>query len=84
MSKDMFIEAHNQLIEKYLESHPEATEAQAYDITADGAWDKMVDNYADLAASLRKREKEQFDLLDRERRVIQQAERIALRKAADQ
>ena len=42
------------------------------------------DMYADLAASLRKREKEQFDLLDRERRVIQQAERIALRKAADQ
>jgi hypothetical protein len=49
MSKEHFIAAHEQLIEEYLERHPEATEAQAYDRTADAAYDRMRDNLADIA-----------------------------------
>jgi hypothetical protein len=49
VSKEHFIAAHEQLIEEYLERHPEATEAQAYDRTADAAYDRMRDNLADLA-----------------------------------
>lgn len=58
MSKEHFIAAHEQLIEQYLERHPNATEAEAYDKTADRAYDRMVDNLADLGDSLRKRAKE--------------------------
>ena len=43
MSKEAFIEAHDALVEEYLEAHPNATWAQAYDRTADGAWDRSRD-----------------------------------------
>lgn len=52
--KELFIAAHEELIERYLERHPEATEAQAYEATADRAYDQMVDNLADRADRLRK------------------------------
>lgn len=58
MSKEHFIAAHEELIEKYLEAHPEATEAEAYDKTADGAYDRMTDNLADMADRLRQRAKD--------------------------
>jgi len=57
MSKELFIVAHEELIEKYLEQHPEATEAEAYDKTADGAYDRMTDKLADMADRLRDRAK---------------------------
>lgn len=58
MSKEHFIAAHEQLVEEYLEAHPEATEAQAYDRTADAAYDRMRDNLADLADHYRDLAKE--------------------------
>jgi hypothetical protein len=48
MSKELFMAAHEELIEKYLEKHPEATEAEAYDKTADGAYGLMADRIADM------------------------------------
>lgn len=59
MSKEHFIAAHEQLIEAYLERHPDATDAEAYDKTADRAYDRMVDNLADMADHLKDRAKEE-------------------------
>lgn len=59
MSKELFIAAHEELIAEYLDKNPDATDAQAYEETADGAWDKLRDNLADRADYLRKRAKEQ-------------------------
>ncbi len=58
MSKELFIAAHEQLIEEYLEAHPNATDAEAYEATADGAWDRMRDNIADQIDYLRMKRKE--------------------------
>lgn len=57
--KEHFIEAHEQLIAEYLEEHPDATEAEAYDATADAAYDRMTDNLADLADALRDAHRDQ-------------------------
>ncbi len=57
MSKEHFIQAHEELIEQYLERHPNATEAEAYDKTADGAYDRMTDRLADMADRARDRAK---------------------------
>ncbi len=46
--KDLYIEAHEELIAEYLETHPNATEQQAYDRTADRAYERMRDKYADM------------------------------------
>ena len=58
MSKELYIEAHEKEISEYLEQHPEATEAEAYDKTADRAYDRMVDDMADLSDRLRKEKQE--------------------------
>ncbi len=58
MSKEMFMAAHEELIQRYLEAHPEATEAEAYDKTADRAYDRMTDKMADMADTLRQRAKD--------------------------
>lgn len=58
MSKELFMAAHEQLIEEYLEAHPDATEDEAYEATADGAWDRMRDNIADQIDYLRMKRKE--------------------------
>lgn len=55
--KELFIEAHEELVGKYLEKHPEATEAEAYDKTADAAYDRMRDKYADMIDAARMRAK---------------------------
>lgn len=47
MSKEWFIEAHEQLVDEYLEAHPDATWEQAYERTADAAYVRMTDNLAD-------------------------------------
>lgn len=52
--KELFIAAHEELIERYLERHPNATEAEAYEKTADLAYDHMTDRLADHADRLRK------------------------------
>ncbi len=58
MSKELFIAAHEQLIEEYLLLHPGTTEAEAYDKTADRAYGRMRDNLTDMADNLRQREKD--------------------------
>jgi hypothetical protein len=58
MSKELYIAAHEELIEQYLEVHPEATEAEAYDRTADGAYDRYRDKYADMADAAKQRAKD--------------------------
>lgn len=47
--KELFIAAHEELIEQYLLDHPDATEAQAYEATADGAYERMRNKYASMA-----------------------------------
>ncbi len=58
MSKELFIQAHEELIERYLEAHPCATEAEAYERTADRAYGRMTDKLADMADTLRQRAKD--------------------------
>lgn len=53
MSKELFIDAHEQLVAEYLERHPHANDA-----TADNAWNRMRDNIADRADYLRMKQKE--------------------------
>ena len=48
MSKDLYMAAHDELIEQYLEDHPDADWAEAYERTADKAMDRMTDKYADM------------------------------------
>lgn len=57
MSKEIFIAAHEELIAEYLEAHPEATEAEAYDKTADAADERYRDKYADMVDEARMRAK---------------------------
>ena len=59
MSKELFMEAHWDLIEIYLEQHPDASEEEAYDKTADAAYERMRDKYADMADGLRQRAKDE-------------------------
>ena len=59
MTRKLFIDAHEELISIYLEQHPNATEAEAYDKTADAAYERMRDKYADLADTARQRAKDE-------------------------
>lgn len=59
MSKELFMASHEILIEKYLEAHPDATEAEAYEKTADRVYDHMTDRLADMADTLRQRAKDE-------------------------
>lgn len=58
MSKEWFIEAHEREVAEYLDRHPNAAWAQAYDRTADRAYDRMRDEIADAADLARMRAKE--------------------------
>jgi len=46
VSKEWFMAAHEDLIAEYLDEHPDASEGEAYDATADAAYDRMCDNMA--------------------------------------
>ena len=58
MSKEHFIAAHEQLVNEYLDRHPNAKWGEAYDRTADAAYDRMRDNLADMADAAKLRAKE--------------------------
>ena len=69
MSKEMFIDAHEELIEermnRWCDEKPDATHAEylaeqdrAYDETADAANDRMIDKMADIGDRLRKERQE--------------------------
>ncbi len=53
MCKELWIAAHEQLIEEYLEEHPEATDAEAEEATVDGASDRCADNIAGMIDAAR-------------------------------
>lgn len=46
MSKELFMEAHEQLVAEYMEEHPDADESAVYEMMADRAHDRMCDNLA--------------------------------------
>lgn len=48
MSKELFQAAHDELIEEYLNEHPEADWGEAYERTQD----KIQDRYTDKAAAM--------------------------------
>lgn len=49
MSKELFIAAHEQLVEELMDANPNLTWAQAYEMTADKAHERMISNLADMA-----------------------------------
>ena len=57
--KELFILAHEELIEIYLEKHPDATYDEAYDKCADAANDRMRDKWADMIDHARQRRKDE-------------------------
>ena len=57
MSKDLFMTAHEELIEQYLNDHPEASDAEAYEATADGAYDRYRDKLGGMIDAARDRAK---------------------------
>jgi hypothetical protein len=59
MSKEWYIEAHEREVADYMDRHPNATWAQAYDRTADRAFDRMRDEMADAADVVRQRAKDE-------------------------
>jgi hypothetical protein len=57
MDKEMFIAAHEELIAEYMDRHPNASEAEAYDLMADKALDRCRDKWADMIDAARDRAK---------------------------
>jgi hypothetical protein len=57
--KDLFMAAHEELIELYLEAHPEADWSEAYEATADGAYERMRDKFADMVDAAHDRAKDE-------------------------
>ena len=51
--------AHDELIEKYMLDHPDCDWDEAYEKTADRAYDRMRDNFADMADAAKKRAKDE-------------------------
>lgn len=56
--KEIFIQEHERLMAEYLETHPNVSEADAYERVADAAYDAMRDRFADVADDLRRRAKD--------------------------
>jgi hypothetical protein len=56
--KELFIQAHEQLIAEFMEQHPGADESVAYEATADGAYERMRENMANRIDEARMRAKE--------------------------
>jgi hypothetical protein len=59
MSKELWIAAHEQLIEEYLNDHPDAEWSEAYERTADFADDRMRDNFAAMIDHAKDRAKDE-------------------------
>lgn len=56
--KELYIEAHEELLAEYMDEHPDANEAAAYDMLADKAMDRMTERYADMADHYRQMRKD--------------------------
>lgn len=59
MSKELFIAAHEELVEQYMNDHPEADWGDAYEKTADLAYDRMRDKFADMVDAAKQRAKDE-------------------------
>ena len=46
--KELFMAAHEELIEEYVLDHPDAVWAEAYEIIADSALERMRDKFASM------------------------------------
>jgi hypothetical protein len=57
--KEFFIAAHMELVEQYLNDHPEADWGEAYDKTADSAYDRYRDKAADMVDDAKQRAKDE-------------------------
>ena len=57
MSRELLNDAHEELVEEYLDEHPEADWQTAYDATADAAYERMCDNIAAIGDAARDRAK---------------------------
>ena len=55
--KDLWIAAHERLVERYLEEHPDADETEAYEATVDGTNEEAADMLADMIDAARERAK---------------------------
>ena len=55
--KELYMQVHDELVEQYMLDHPNATWDEAYDKTADAAYDRYVDKYADMIDAARDRKK---------------------------
>lgn len=49
--KEIYISAHEEMMDEYMEQHPDTTKEEAYERTADAAWDRMNDKLAAIADS---------------------------------
>ena len=58
MSKEQYIAAHEREVAEYLDRNPNASWTDAYERTADRAWDRMREEMADRADWLRQRQKD--------------------------
>lgn len=56
MSKELFIAAHEQLIEEYLNEHPDADWSEAYERTGDAAHNRMCENIASMIDAAKDRD----------------------------
>ena len=57
--KELYMQAHEELIEEYLLEHPNATDEEAEEATADAAYARYKDKYADMIDMARMRAKEE-------------------------
>ena len=58
MSKEHFMAAHEELVEEYLDRHPDADWSQAYEATADAAYGRMQDRLGDQIDRIRQLRKD--------------------------
>lgn len=54
--KDAYIAAHERLISEYMEAHPGVDWTDAYQATADRAYEAMIDDITDRADQLKEKE----------------------------
>ena len=59
MSKEMFIAAHDELVEQYMLDNPDADFDEAVEKTAHRAYGLMVDRYADMIDAAKQRAKDE-------------------------
>ena len=55
--KELYMAMQEEMIEEYLNDHPHADWNEAYEATADGAYDRVIDKMADMADAARDRAK---------------------------